>query len=123
MKGHLVKSLACNWEVADSLGESAPREVSQEFRYDAEGNITRSIEINGYVEDADQKVQVAKTYYDVQNKPTEKIICANTLCAQEQSHIERYVYDRLGRLNLVHGKGATTFLENQYNHLGQLSLQ
>ncbi|MCD6023793.1 MAG: repeat-associated core protein, partial [Fibrobacteria bacterium] len=121
--GRLAKTTTCNYELADSLDAAYPLEVSKTFRYDAQGNIVEVVEVNGYVDDASQRIQVTRNTYDLQNRPLSKKVCGDLACNPGNSHIEYFVYDPQGRLASIQDKNNQPLVTNYYNAIGQLGAQ
>jgi RHS repeat-associated protein len=121
--GHLVKSISCNYELAASLAESSPREVSKSYQYDRSGNATQVIEINRYIENGVKQVKMSKLEYDIGSKVTKSTECGDLVCSGPLSHVEKVDYDALGRVARIRDKNDATLVQNHYDFLGRLSLR
>jgi RHS repeat-associated protein len=121
LKGRLVKTLSCNYELAEALAEMGPREVSKTFRYDRYGNVLGVMEINRYTENFSKQMQLVLHTYDIANRLLSKTVCGNSSCNEALNHVENYRYDQLGRISQVLDKANNPIVNNHYNFLGQLS--
>gem|GEM_PF-5471338 len=119
--GKLVKTVSCNYELAESQGESAPRDVIKEFGYDKYGNTIRIVETNPYVEDPARRIHVVQNLFDSQDRLIQKTVCGELNCDPALSHVEKYLYDQLGRQATVLDKQGSVIAQNHYNFIGQLS--
>jgi RHS repeat-associated protein len=120
--GRLTKTLSCNYELSQALGESGPREVSKTFKYDKYGNMSRVLESNGYLNKSENRVQMVFNRYDVLNRLVQQTVCGDMACSENRSHIEKMEYDQMGRVVRVRDKKDAVILQHHYDYIGQKSV-
>lgn len=122
-QGRLVRTLSCNYELAEAMQEESPREVSTAYTYDSQGNMLSVSETNGYVEGGGLRTQTVWHAYDLQNRPVERKVCGDLECKPGVSHVERYAYSQSARLMRVLDRTGSVVVGNHFDRLGRRTTQ
>ncbi len=118
LKGRLVKTLTCNQQLQGT--PVGVKDIAKYFNYDKYGNATEIYEYNGYLTDAAKRWQKTISTYDVQNRVITLEQFPDAYSSSPQTHFS-YVYDQMGRVDVVKDGSGNVVAKNNYNLIGQLS--